>query len=176
MEKWRKEKVREGDEEVNHTINKICINNWINKLRKWMNEWMLLEGIILWSEADIASAQSASGSTALLTLLRLSLYPILAYLSGLVIFLVFPHAKCLAAVLLQGYQSCPQEDRFPFSSPHTRHFKSTFRKNQCPDSLCWGFGFKLHLKNGIIHDLRILGNFLDSIFCSAIHLLLPDFW
>ena len=97
-----------------HIIVTLC---WLLKLRielNYMNEWMLLEGIILWSEADIASAQSASGSTALLTLFRLSLYPILAYLSGLVIFLVFPHAKCLVAVLLQGYQSCPQEDRFPF--------------------------------------------------------------
>ena len=111
------------------------------KTEIFMNEWMLLEGIILWSEVDVASAQSASGSTALLTLFRLSLYSILAYLSGLVIFLVFPHAKCLVAVLLQGYQSCPQEDRFPFSSPRTRHFKSTCQKNQCPDSPCWGFGF-----------------------------------
>ena len=38
------------------------------------------------------------------------------------------------------------------------------------------FRIRLHLKNGIIHDLRILGTFLDSVFCSAIHLLLSDFW
>ena len=121
-----------------------------------MNEWMLLEGIILLSEADIASAQSASGSTALLTLFRFSLYPILAYLSGLAHLLVFPHAKYLAAVLLQGYQSCPQEDRFPFSSPHTRHL-STCQKSACPDSLCWGFGFD--------YTSRMV-SFMTSGFCE----------
>ena len=136
---------------------------------------MLLEWIILWSEADIASAQSASGSTALLTLFRLSLYPILAYLSGLAVFLVFPHAKYLAAVLLQGYQSYPQEDKFPFSSPHTRHL--SILSEECVSRLALlRFRIRLHLKNVIIHDLRILRTFLDSVFCSAIHLLLPDFW
>ena len=38
------------------------------------------------------------------------------------------------------------------------------------------FRIRLNLKNGIIYDLRILWTFLDFVFCSTIHLLLPDFW
>ena len=93
---------------------------------------------------------------------------------------MFPHAKYLVAVLLQGYQSCPQEDRFLFSSPHTRHI-GTCRKNACPDSLCWGFGFDYtsrmvsYMISGFWEPSWILRTFLDSVFCSAIHLLLPDF-
>ena len=74
------------------------------------------------------------------------------------LFLVFPHVKYLAAVLLQCYQSYPQEDRFPFSSPHTRHLDTCW-KNQCPDSLCWGFGF------GFDYTPRMV-SFMISGFCE----------
>ena len=49
------------------------------------------------------------------------------------------HTMYLTAVLLQGYQSYSQENRFPFSSPHARHLVFC-QKSACPDSLCWGFG------------------------------------
>ena len=135
---------------------------------------ILLEGIILWSEADIVSAQSASGSTALLTLFRLSLYPILAYLSRLAVFLVSPHAKYLATVLLQATNPAHKRTGSLFVStyPTLKHLSE-----ECVSRLALlRFRIRTHLKNGVFRGLRILRAFLDSVFCSAIHLLLPDFW
>ena len=109
------------------------------------------------AEVDIPSTQYISGSTALLILFRLSLYPMMADLSGfdpLPNHLVPMQRSYLGLSLLPRYLVGS-----PFFSTYTT--LSVYRRGHCPSTLWERFGFTLSL-NGLIVSILYYTNCLPS--------------